>query len=690
MEARNAQLQTRDGSVTLAGIRKLTERQSHAEALAALDSLGNAGLAESREVLYLTAMNQRGLNRIAAALATLEILQQRYPCYSRVYEERGYCFAASNDTPRAIEAFEHAVNLNAALQSSWRKLAELHRVGGDSKQAAIAAEHVALLARLPAQIIHAGSLFSDGELDVAEEVLRDFLRNAGKHGEALRLLGRIAHRRNALEDAERLLSEVLTVAPNYRAARADFARVLIDRQKYSHAREQIEGLLQEEPDNCDYAALGATISAGLGDHERAIATFRELLDAKPVWAHLHLLLGNSLKAVGRQSEAIQSYRTATAARPDFGDAYWSLANLKTYRFASEEIARMRTHESSSSTPVVDRCHLCFSLGKAFEDLGEYAQSWQYYERGNALKRAESRYHPRFTEINTQRQIEVCTADFFAARTGAGVPDPAPIFIVGLPRSGSTLIEQILASHSQVEGTQELYDIERVVGELQGSHPDPDNPRYPAVLTELGPDEFRRLGERYLHDTRAHRRGLAAGQGLGACQGLAACQGRPFFIDKMPNNFRHLGLIHLILPKAKLIDARREPMACCFSNLKQLFASGQSFSYDMESLGAYYRGYLELMRHWDRVLPGQVLRVQYEDVVNDLEMSVRRILKFCGLEFEPACVAFHKTARNVSTASSEQVRQPINRDGLAQWRRYEPWLGPLEEALGDAVVRYREP
>jgi tetratricopeptide (TPR) repeat protein len=689
METRNAQLQTGDGSVTLAVIRKLTERQSHAEALAALSVIGNADLAESRELLYLIAVNQRGLNRITAAVATLEVLQHKHPRYSRVYEERGYCFAASNDTARAIEAFESAVNLNAALQSSWGMLAELHRVGGDSKQATIAAEQVALLARLPARIVQAGSLFSDGELDVAEEVLRDFLREVGVHVEALRLLGRIAHQRNALDDAEKLLSEVLTRAPNYRAARADLARVLIDRQKYSHAREQIDGLVQQEPDNPDYMALGATISAGLADHEPAIESFRKLLDAKPAWTHLHLLLGNSLKAVGRQPEAIQAYRAATAAGPDFGDAYWSLANLKTYRFACEEIERMRTYEAAPPTQVVDQYHLCFALGKAFEDLGEYAQSWQYYERGNALKRAGSRYQPRFTEINTQRQIEVCTADFFAARTGVGVPDPAPIFIVGLPRSGSTLIEQILASHSQVEGTGELDDIERVVGELQGPEADPGNPRYPGVLTQLRPDEFRRLGKRYLQDTRVHRRSHVADQGCAAHEGLAACEGRPFFIDKMPNNFRHLGLIHLILPKAKIIDVRREPVACCFSNLKQLFASGQSFTYDMESLGRYYRSYLELMRHWDHVLPGQVLRVQYEDVVEDVEGCVRRILEFCGLQFEPACVEFHKTARNVSTASSEQVRQPINRDGLEQWRRYEPWLGPLKDALGDAIVRYRD-
>jgi hypothetical protein len=379
------------------------------------------------------------------------------------------------------------------------------------------------------------------------------------------------------------------------------------------------------------------------------------------------------RSVRRQKEAVKSYQTA-ALRSSCGDAYWSLANLKTYRFSEDEIARMRAEEAAPATHPVDRYHLCFALGKAYEDRNEYAESWQFYERGNRLKRAESRYGPEITEINTRKQIEVCTAQFFAERAGVGVPDPDPIFIVGLPRSGSTLLEQILASHSRVEGTQELSDIQRIVLEMQGTRSAVDDPRlspYPGVLADLAPEDFRRLGERYIADTRAYR------------------QGNLFFIDKMPNNFRHIGLIHLMLPNAKIIDARREPMACCFSNLKQLFASGQEFTYSIDDIARYYRSYLDLMRHWDVVLPGRVLRVWYEDVVEDLEGNVRRILEFSGLEFEPACVEFYKTERSVYTASSEQVRQPIFREGLFQWQNYEPWLGPLKDGLGDALIRYRE-
>ncbi len=417
-----------------------------------------------------------------------------------------------------------------------------------------------------------------------------------------------------------------------------------------------------------------------GVNEPAIAAYRELLAESPQSPALLVSLGHALQLAGRQKEATECLQTALAARPGFGDAWWSLANLQTYRFSQDEIACMCAEERAAAADHVDRYHLCFALGKAFEDRKEYAKSWEYYERGNALKRSESRYDPIITETNTCHLIEVCSPQFFAARAGFGTPDPDPIFIVGLPRSGSTLIEQILASHSLVEGTQELSDIQRVATGMRGKEPGRVDASlstgisrpYPLVMTELAPEDFRKLGERYLADTRVYR-----GQ-------------KPFFIDKMPNNFRHIGLIHLMLPNAKIIDVRREPMACCFSNLKQLFASGQELTYSIEDIARYYRCYLELMRHWEKALPGRVLRIRYEDVVDDLEGNVRRVLEFCGLEFEPACIEFYKIERSVRTASSEQVRQPIFRDGLFQWRNYEPWLGPLKASLGDALLRYREP
>ena len=643
-------------------IRELSKGRRHSEALAAAEVLA-AAAPQNRDARYLIAANQRCLNRIHEALATLQRLEQQHPRFSLLYQERGYCYMTLRDAPRAIDAFLRGVEINPALATSWSMLEHLYRMTGDVRNAATAAERVSALKHLPLEIVQAGSLFSDGELSAAENTLRAYLLKSGDHVEALRLLARIEHQRDVLDEAESLFEAALRLAPNYLAARLDYVRVLIDRQKYLRAREEIDTLLKLQPGNSDYLSLYAAACVGLGQHEPAIALYRQLLAVSPRSADLHVSLGHSFKTVGRLKEATESYQMAAAARPSFGDAWWSLANLKTYRFSQNEIAQMRAEEAASAAHSVHPYHLCFALGKAFEDRNEYAESWQYYERGNALKRTESRYHPDITETNTRQQIEVCTSQFFAARVGVGVADADPIFVVGLPRSGSTLIEQILASHSQVEGTQELSEIQRIVLGLREKYPD--------VLAELAPEDFRRLGERYMTDTRAYR------------------GPKPFFIDKMPNNFRHVGLIHLMLPKAKIIDARREPMACCFSNLKQLFARGQEFTYSIGDISRYYRTYIELMRHWDAVLPGRILRVWYEDVVEDLEVNVRRILEFCGLEFEPACVEFYKTERTVRTASSEQVRQPIFRDGLFQWRNYEPWLGPLKDSLDDALIRYRE-
>jgi tetratricopeptide (TPR) repeat protein len=446
--------------------------------------------------------------------------------------------------------------------------------------------------------------------------------------------------------------------------------VLLERHKHAQAMVQLERLLAEEPDNRQYRTLYATASVGIGDHEKALRLYREILPDAARPDDIHLSIAHSLKTLGRGAEAIEAYREAARVRPDFGDAYWSLANLKTYRFPDEEIEAMRRAEAAPATAAKDRYHLCFALGKALEDRAQYQAAFTFYERGNALKRAEIAYRPESMERNTRLQRQTCTTELFARRPGTGAASREPIFIVGLPRSGSTLIEQILASHSQVEGTHELADIQRIANDFQGREPEVGEPRYPRVLTDLPPEQLRQLGEKYLADTAVYRTGKA------------------HYIDKMPNNFRHLGLIHLILPNAKIIDARREPMACCFSNFKQLFATGQEFTYGIEDIARYYRTYLELMRHWDKVLPGRVLRVIHEDVVDDLEGNVRRLLDFCGLPFEASCLEFYKTERSVRTASSEQVRQPIFREGLEQWKNYETLLKPLAEVLGEALNNYR--
>jgi Sulfotransferase family len=368
-----------------------------------------------------------------------------------------------------------------------------------------------------------------------------------------------------------------------------------------------------------------------------------------------------LKTRGSTEAALRLFKAAQAAPASFALASLGLSNFKSYRFDDEELARLRQAEAAPTATLVDRYQLCFALGKALEERAQYEESFSYYARGNALKRSEIKLDPETLVQTMRRQMVVCTPELFAARRGVGSPRPDPIFIVGMPRAGSTLIEQILASHSAVDGTLELPDIPRLVHQFRDRDPDAP-PRYPAVLADLSAEEFRELGEAYLHDTRVHRKGA------------------PYFIDKMPNNFRDIGFIHLILPNARIIDARRDAMPCCFGNFKQLFPQGMEFKYSLEELGRYYSQYVVLMEHWDQVLPGKVLRVQYADVVNDLEGSVRRLLDYLSLPFEPACLEFYKTARTVRTLSSDQVRRPINRDGLDQWRHFEPWLGPLKEAL----------
>jgi tetratricopeptide (TPR) repeat protein len=655
---------------TGARLRDLLRQHRFSEALTAAQAV----LAESpgqRDALLATAIAQRFLGRIPEALATLASLEQQHPRFSRLYEERGRCYVAQRQAASAIEAFLEAVHLNHALPGAWGMLEGLYRMQGETRDAATAADQVATLRALPQEIVVATGLFMDGELEAAENLIRAYLLKNGDHIEAMRLLARIGMAHKVYLDAQLLLAAVLERAPDYRRAREEYAFVLTELHRYQEARRELEQLMRDEPSNPALKTLYASTCIGLGEHEQAIGLYRELLAGNAADAEAHLSIGHALKTLGQTQAAIDSYRRAAASRADFGDAYWSLANLKTYRFTEEELTRMQAAVAAPSIGLVDRYHLCFALGKACEDRGDFASSFQHYRLGNELKRPECHYQPELIEGNTEHQIKVCTAEFFAGRAGWGHPSRDPIFIVGLPRSGSTLLEQILASHSQVEGTQELPNVQQIVTRLRGFGPEGDDPRYPRILTTLTAEDFGKLGEEYLAGTRVYR------------------TGKPFFIDKMPNNFRHVGLIHLMLPNARIIDARREPMACCFSNFKQLFANGQEFTYSIEEIARYYRTYLELMRHWDRVLPGRVLRVYHEDVVDDLEGSVRRLLDFCELEFEPQCVAFHDNRRSVRTASSEQVRQAINRDGLEQWKNFAPWLEPLQSALGDALRSYRE-
>ncbi len=643
-------------------LRGLVEKRRFSEALAVAAAL-RLEVPENRDVLYLLAVSQRYLGRIADALATSAQFEALHPDYGRLFQERGHCLRTVGETKAAIAAYEHAVALNQTLAASWNALTDLYGALGDTKQAELAAANARRLVNLPPAVVSATNVLSEGDIYGAEDMVRRHLLTHPEDIEAMRLLARIGVRLEIFDDAEFLLESVLVFQADYHAARFEYAGVLIQRHKFALARVQAERLLALDPDNRDYCIALANAWVGLGRHEDALQIYRKLASKSPLAADLHLSIGHALKTLGRQAAAIEAYRQAAAVHPSFGDAYWSLANLKTYRFTDEEIARMRLHEAGADTAAVDRYHLCFALGKALEDRSEFAESFAYYERGNALKKRDSRHQAATIERNAEQQVAVCTTHFFASRRGVGCRRPDPIFIVGLPRAGSTLLEQILASHSSVEGTMELAEIPRLALHLSGREGSDSRPRYPEILAELSDDQLRQFGEKYLEETAVFR------------------SSKPRFIDKMPNNFRHIGLIHLILPNAKIIDARRDAMACCFSNFKQLFASGQEFTYSIDDIARYYRTYVRLMDHWNAVLPGKVLRVQFEDVVDNLETNVRRMLEFCGLDFEPACLEYYKTERSVRTASSEQVRRPIFKDGVDQWRNFAPWLGDLKAALG---------
>jgi tetratricopeptide (TPR) repeat protein len=648
--------------------RALLEKGDFAQALAAAQALREAQ-PHHRDALYMIAVSQRYLKRVPDALATLDELERWHPRFSRLYQERGHCFVTQRDAPKAIEAYESALRLNAALPASWNRLETLYRLTGKPADAERAAAQSRRIAAIAAEVVAAEGMFSEGDLADAEEIVRHYLQTKNPlDTDGMWLLAKIGMKLNILDDAEVLLETVLKIKPDDRVIRHDYAIVLALRHKHQRALEEIDKLLAGDPGNRAFRTTHAAIVMGLGRHDEALPIYQRVLAETPRDPDLHLSIAHALKTLNRTPEAMDSYRAAAALRPSYGEAYWSFANLKKYPFTDEEVATMRAEEARPRVEAADHYHLCFALGKALEDRGRYEEAFHYYERGNALKKSETRYKPASIEYNTRIVKETFTAEFFATRHGWGCQSPGPIFIVGLPRSGSTLIEQILASHSRVEGTMELANIPRLVQSLQGR----DNydsyrkfwDQYIAAIGTRGAEEFRRDGEEYLTETRIYRP-----------------EGKPFFTDKNPNNFRNIGLLQLILPQAKIIDARRGAMACCFSNYKQLFATGQEFTYSLEDLGSYYRWYVELMEHWDAVLPGKVLHIRHEALVDDLEAHVRRILEFCGLEFEPACLEYYKTERRIHTVSSEQVRRPVSREGIDQWRNFEPWLGPLKDALG---------
>jgi tetratricopeptide (TPR) repeat protein len=610
------------------------------------------------EGVYCLAVCQRKQQKYNLAMASLDQILIKQPDHGRAHQEQGYTHKAMANTSQAIASFEKAVALNPALFGSWRVLADQP----DYPMRQEAKKRADWLSSLPPALVSVSSLIYQKQLHRAEWLCRHFLKDNPHQPEAMRLLAELGTKFQILDDAEFLLASCLEFEPNYKRARLDYVHVLHKRQKFNKALEQAKILLDSDPENATFKIGLGNAQQATGDFEAAISTFESVLDSNAANYSIYLTLGHALKTMGRVEDAIQAYRKSYDLKPDFGDAFWSLANLKTYRFTSDERQQMRVQEASATTSINDKIHFCFALGKDLEDSELFDEAFSSYHRGNKLKSEQDRFDSKSLELSFEFQKNNFDAAFFNRHKQTGCSAADPIFIVGLPRAGSTLLEQILSSHSQVDGTMELANIIGLAHRLNGRQATRDNPKYPSILSNLTADDLTKMGELYIEETRHHR------------------QGAMFFIDKMPNNFRHIALINLILPNAKIIDARRDALSCCFSGFKQLFGEGQQFSYDLEDIGHYYRSYVELMDHWDKELPGKILRVQYEDVVADLESQVRRILDYCGLPFEQACIDFHTNKRAVRTPSSEQVRQPIYQSGLEQWRNYESHLTPLKKAL----------
>jgi tetratricopeptide (TPR) repeat protein len=618
----------------------------------------------------LLGIARRRCGDLAASHALLASLASSQPQWAAAHCELGLTLGALGRGEEAVSALRRAVELTPRLAPAWRALGDHLSAMGDTAGADAAYAQQIKHSTNDPRLLKAAAALHANRIPEAEALLREHLKQFPTDVAAIRMFAEVAARLERYTDAEHLLERCLQLAPGFTAARRNYATVLHRQYKDERALEEVNRLLAGDSRDPTYRNLKAAILGNLSRYDESIELYARVLAEYPHQEKVWLNYGHALKTAGRQQESIDAYRKCISLAPQSGAAYWSLANLKTFRFAPEDLDAMRAQLARTDLAEDERVHLSFAVGKALEDAREYDESFEAYSRGNALRHTRLGYDSGRTSARVQRCKQILTREFFEQRRGYGSTAADPIFIVGLPRAGSTLIEQILASHSAVEGTMELPDLISIARSLPG--PSADVPRYPASLAALSANDCRALGERYLDQTRVQRKA-----------------GAPFFIDKMPNNFPYIGFIQLALPNARIIDARRHPLGCCFSVFKQHFARGQNFAYDLGDLGRYYRDYVELMAHFDEVLPGRVHRVIYERLIDDTEAQVRRLLEYCGLPFEEQCLRFYENDRAVRTASSEQVRQPIFRDALDHWRHFEAWLGPLKEALGPVLDCYPE-
>jgi len=611
-------------------------------------------------ILCLSARALIRLDQLALAQHRANAAVELYPEFPKPHEILGQVYMGQGESELAVLAFRRAAELDPMRADTHMKLGRALMKAGKTEEAEIALAEAIRLKPDREQIAKAAELEKDGDPESAEKIYRQILTRDPNNVEALRCLAAIASRTFHYGDAEILLQHAVNYAPDFVRARSDLISVQLERDKFDDAVKNAEHLVLVDNKRADSYLFLASAYAAAGRYEEAIDAYQSSLELVPGHGGALTGLGNMLKTVGQHEDAVAVYRACIHEHPDSAEAYWSLANLKTFRFNDSEVAAMEELLERDGLAAEASVQLCNALGLNSEDRQDYVRAFEYFERGNSVRRLSEIYDPADTEDLNDRLTEVFNTGFLAQHAGSGDPDRSPIFIVGLPRSGSTLIEQILASHSQVEGTHELIDLSRITQLIPRKFETSD--MFPKSLLELDTECFAELGADYVARTRKYR------------------AGRAHFVDKNPNNFIYVGLLKLILPNARIIDARRHPLDSCLGSYKQLFAKGQPFSYDLFELGEYYLQYRRLMEHWQEILPDFVLEVRYEDVVDNLEHEVRRILEYCALPWEENCLRYYETERAIKTASSEQVRQPIYSSAVNQWRNYESQLGELIEIL----------
>ena len=609
---------------------------------------------------YYLSLCSRYSKKYNEALVILNNVIKIDPSYARAYQEFGHNYFKLNNYKMSLKSYLRAVRYNPTLHASWLGILGIKDV--EQNIIDLATQNVLYLKNLPPELKSVSSFIYEGKYKKADHLCRDFLKNHPHHIEAMRLLAKIGKELHVYDDSEFLLESCLMFDKDNFDVALDYIDVLIKRQKYAKALEEAEKLYKKDKDNLRFMIAYAVTLQQTNKQEEALELYNKILNIDKKNPEILVSKGHLQKTFGDLKGSIDSYKKSYKIDQYYGDAYWSLANLKTYKFNDEEIMQLEKMTQDEFINDNEKIYMSFALGKAFEDIGEYDKSFINYQNGNSLKKEFTKFDLKLFNEECKNQKEVCTSDLFDSKADWGLETKEPIFVLGLPRVGSTLIEQILASHSMVEATHELPNILALSHKLNLRKVQEKTSRYPEILLSLSAPQLKMIGEQYIKDAEIFR------------------TNKPFFIDKMPNNFRHIGLIKLILPNAKIIDIRRNSMSACFSCYKQLFAEGQEFTYDFSDLAGYYNNYVQLMEHWNQVLPNQILSIKYEDLVNDFENSVNKILNYCNLDFEEECLSFYKNKRSVRTPSSEQVRQPIYKKGLDYWKNYDAYLGDLKRDL----------